>query len=142
MTWAEQVTLAEGLAHALEPKPAPISVRDLRKQWNGPLIHDIEECPSPGGWWEANVGLDADEEMEADWQPAEKLAEMEYRAAAEVEAEIAKRGLQKPYLEHLSKVQGTWGLAYTGWDYFRWLLVTASPEQRLRAALEAVGVKP
>jgi len=74
------------------------------------------------------------------WSPSKDI-----RAAFQVEDRIAELNLQNDYIAHLWSVVGATRNGINFWtaDNFKafWLCVHATPEQRCRAALEAVGDK-
>lgn len=124
--------LDEAVAELIEPKPPAVSLRDLRPgvDWQ----YNYSYATSPGGMWEANVGFDVgDDNALAEWFPVEDLIQTH---SDDLEAEIARRGLQAAYLNELAEVVN--GTRYRLGPIELFALVTAGPEARARAALRAV----
>ena len=60
----------------------------------------------------------------------------DYAATSLVEDGIERRGLQESYIQALDKL-----VAYereSGWEWFRWGILRATPDQRCRAAVAAI----
>ena len=66
------------ITEAMEPKPAPVSARELRDGYRdlfkGANWVTTHPHPSPGGWWEAEIGTDHGPETDDDkpvrWRPS------------------------------------------------------------------------
>lgn len=66
------------------------------------------------------------------WSPSTDLADVR-----QLEDEIERRGLQEAYIQALDSF-----VTYErseGWQWFRWGILRATPEQRARAFLKAIG---
>jgi hypothetical protein len=85
----------EAVAEFMEPRPAPVSARELRRRvrhWEWVSCYDY---PSPGGWWVAEIGTDhgppdLDDEP-VTWRPAREPSAEIGDAWLVVEAMRARR---------------------------------------------------
>lgn len=134
--------LDAALAELMEPRPEPVSARILRERERRFEWYSTYNANSELGWWKAEIGTDhghapGDDDKPAQWRPAYPLEwDEDAVPIREVEASIARRGLQEAYVAALALLVTGNYIDCESVELF--LLVTAGPQQRCRAALAAV----
>jgi hypothetical protein len=83
------------VAELMEPKPAPVSANSLRATYREWVWCSVHGHPSPGGWWEAEIGTDhgppEDDDKPVTWVPA-KEPSVEIAPAWEVVGALRAKG--------------------------------------------------